>query len=364
MRTLSLLAVVFLMALCQIEAQETMQPAPNTRSWDVFIEVHDDRPNQTDLIFADILSGETFTLHTIGERYTLLEDGVLYFDTRDRQVKLAKPNGTIRDHPFITMTPDAYRVDWAVSTDRQAIAWTLARKSSDSILTTSTFMADANGTEIRELLTDGPRTHVRVLPIALSDDKAELYMDVHPDGIDEYAPYVQYAGLFALNLASGEMRTLPGEPACFCAAGFGTGMFLRLRPNDESGGVDVQLDSLHGGAARVIPALSRQHDARAGGVLVSADNTLAVYALSQMRGYGTAEQAVRTVFMRVNLLTLEQSPLSKPITSFVQPLKWTEDNTAILFTSDRQNGTWKIILDSGQVVKVAAATYLGHLRQR
>jgi len=76
------------------------------------------------------------------------------------------------------------------------------------------------------------------------------------------------------------------------------------------------------------------------------------------------EQAVRTVFMRVNLLTLEQSPLSRPITSFVQPLKWTEDNTAILFTSDRQNGTWKIMMDSGQVVKVAAATYLGHLRQR
>ena len=362
MRTLPLLFALLLMASPLLQAQEMIQPELNARSWDVFVERKD---GETRLMFMDILTGETASFSTIGERYTLLDSNVLYFDASDRQVKLIKPNGSIREHPFITMTPDTYRVDWAVSTDRKSIAWTLTRKSVEHALTTSTFVADAAGTEIREVLVDGPRKELRVLPIALDNDKAELYMDVHPDGISPHTPYIQYASLFALDLTSGEIRTLPGEPACFlCAAGFGSGLFLRLPPSEQSNGIDARLDNVHGGAARVIPAISQKNYTQAGDVLISADSTLAVYALSQPRGYRTAEQAVRTVFVQVNLLALEQSIVSNPISAFVHPIKWTEDNTAILFTSKKQNGTWKLNLESGQVIKVAAAAYLGHLHDR
>ncbi len=367
MRTLALLSVVLLAAfssLNPLDAQETIQPELNARSWDVFAERRDGRSQQTNLIFMDILTGETVSLNTVGERYTLLDSGVLYFDASDRQVKLAKPDGAVRQHPFITMTPDAYRVDWAVSTDRKSIAWTLTRRNADHALMTSTFVADAAGSEIREVLADGPREKLRVLPLAFGDDQTELYLDVHPDEIRPDVPYTQYASLFALDLTSGEIRTLPGEPACFlCAAGFGAGLFLRLLPDEESNGVDVRLDSLRGGAARVIPAISQYHNAQAGNVLINDDNTSAIYVWSRRRGHG-AEQTVRTVFVRVNLLTLEQLIVSRPIAAFVHPIKWTEDNTAILFTGEGRNGTWKLDLQSGQVAKVAAAAYLGHLHSR
>ncbi len=360
MRILHLFFVLSLMGWPPLRAQETAQPELNARRLDVFIEASG---NETRLIFIDILTGETAALNTRGERYTLLKSGVLYFDTDDRQVKLALPDGAVGEHPFIIMPPDAYRVDWAVSADREAIAWTLTRKSADHALMTATFVADAAGSDIREVLADGPREELRVLPIALSHDQAELYMDVHPDGISPPAPYIQYASLFALDLTSGDIRTLPGEPACFlCAAGFGPGLFLRLLPSEEGKGIDVRLDSVHGGAARVIPAIRRQHHTQAGGALISPDGALAVYA-AQLGGGGT-DAAARTVFVQVNLHTLEQSIVSNPIRAWAHPIKWTEDNSAILFSGGGRNGTWKLHLASGEVIKAADATYLGHLPGR
>jgi hypothetical protein len=54
-----------------------------------------------------------------------------------------------------------------------------------------------------------------------------------------------------------------------------------------------------------------------------------------------------------------QTALTDPITTFVRPVAWTEDNSAILFTSPTLDGTWKIQLSDGALVKVAEATYLG-----
>ena len=353
MRTLILLGLV-LMALAPLQAQETILPERNQRSWDVFVQ---GRPEQTKLIFMDILTGERVAFNTRGERYTLLEGWVMYFDIEARQVKMARPGEPIRQHPFIIMSPDDYRVDWAVSADRRSIAWTLARRNAEQALTTSTFVADAAGSDIREVLADGPRAGLRVLPIALSDDQTELYMDVHPDGMNP-TPYTQYASLFALHLATGEIRNLPGEPACFlCAAGFGEGLFARLTSDGQSLGVEVRLDSLHGGAARVIPAIPQDNAGQAGDVLISPDGGLAVYALSQM----DAKQAVRTVLARVDLHKLEQSILGRPMAGFAHPIAWTEDGGAILLTNEQRNGTWKIDLNAGRLVKTADATYLGHL---
>ena len=65
--------------------------------------------------------------------------------------------------------------------------------------------------------------------------------------------------------------------------------------------------------------------------------------------------------MLVDLQLMTQAPLTDPITTFVEPLAWTEDNTAIIFTSRQRDGTWKINLSDGKLDKVANATYLGKL---
>lgn len=354
--------LIFALSLCYVSAQDTLQPDFDNHTWQIFIE-RDTGDDGTDTLqFIDVLTGDTRSVDINGERYTPLVRQVLYFDRIQQVVKTVTPDGTIQAHPFITLPAGTRRIDWVVSQDRKSIAWTITTGIDASNLTTSTYIAGIDGSNIREILVDGPRANVRALPIAFSENVSELYMDTHPDGISQFAPYTQYAGLFSLDLSSGEIGTLPGEPACFCGAGFGSGMLLRLVLNSALDGFEVKVYSVDGGDARTIPAITRRNYTQAGDVLLSENGAYAIYALSQVRGFGTQEQIVRTVFILVDLLTFEQEIINNPITTFVHPVAWTEDNTAILFTSTQQNGTWKINLADGQLVKVASASYLGMLR--
>lgn len=354
--------LVFALLISPIFAQDTVQPTFDNHTWDIFIE-RDTGENGTDtLLFVDVLTGETLSVDVQGERYTLLLRSIMYFDIGVQQVKQVFSDGTTQDHPFIIKTPDIQQIEWVVSDDRKSIAWTLTRELEADNLMTTTFIAAIDGSNSREIFTDGPRQNVRALPVAFSDDNSKLYMDAHPDGISQFAPYTQYAGLFMLDLISGDIQTLPGEPSCFCGAGFGSGTMLRLSLNGGLDGFDVNVYSVDGGQPRIISAITRRNYTQAGDILLSDDGAFAVYALSQVRGFGTAEQIVRTVFIQVDLLTLEQAVINNPITTFVHPIAWTEDNTAILFTSTQQNGTWKINVDDGQLIKVANASYIGRLR--
>lgn len=360
MKYATLFLILFFSFISSALAQDTTQPTFENHTWDIFVERDTDDGKDT-LIFLDVLTGDLRSVSVNGERYTPLLKNVIYFDPIESQVKLANPDGRILNHPFIIYSFGVKHIDWVVSDDRKSIAWTITRDLGDSNLVTTTFVSDIEGSNIREVLIDGPRTNVRALPIAFSDDNSRLFMDAHPDGISQFAPYTQYAGLFTLDLTTSELLPLPGEPACFCGAGFGSDMLLRLSLNSNLDGFDVNVYSVDGGEPRTITAITRRNYTQAGDVLLSDDASFAVYALSQVRGFGTVEQIVRTVFIKVDLLTLEQEIINNPITTFVHPIAWTEDNTGILFTSTQQNGTWKISLADGQLVKVTNASYLGRL---
>ena len=361
MRPLIIALLLLFLWLVPAASQETAQPTFDNHTWDVFIERDTSNDESDTLLFIDVLTGETVSVETTGERYTPLPKGVIFFDWVEKQVKWVTPDGLIQDHPFIIFSFGVRRIDWVVSNDSKFIAWTLTREGGNNTLITTTFVADIEGNNIREVLIDGPRENVRALPIAFSEDNQMLYMDTHPDGLSQFSPYTQYAGLFALDLKSGDISPLPGEPSCFCGAGFGSGMLLRLVLNSDLDGFDVAVYSVDGGDPRTIPAIIRRNYTQAGDVLFSDDGSYAVYALSQVRGFGTVEQIIRTVFIQVDLLTFEQEVINNPITTFVHPVAWTEDNTAILFTSEQQNGTWKINLADGQLIKVADASYIGRL---
>lgn len=337
------------------------QSVPTTfarHKWDVFVE-RDIRADGMDRMhFIDVLTGTVTQAETLGERYTPLGDGVLYYDPLLQQVMQATPDGQVRLHPFIAMGT-ARRVDWIVSADGERIAWTLTEGDGE-MLTTQTFIAGADGSGLRQVQQDGPRNSVRVLPVTFNRDATALYMDVHPDGLSRFMPYTQYAGLFELNLLSGEVRSVPGENLCFCGAGFSRTALMRLAVTPEGYAVQVY-DLLSGRRRGVIPPLSGGNWTLAGGVLVAPDGTQAVYALSQIENFGATNQSVRTVFALVDLLTLTQRALTEPILTYVTPVRWTEDNSAILFTSPQQSGTWKVAVADGALTLVADATFIGTL---
>lgn len=342
-------------------AAGTAQAQTRAVFYQVFLERAVGDNGEDRLTFIHVLTGDETPLDVTGQRYTPFGEGILYFDPAANRVMLAAPDGTTRPHPFIQPGPNTRRVDWLLSPDSKVIAWTLVDGESNR-LTTTTTVANLDGTNPRQVLLDGPRDSIRALPVAFNKDHSVLYMDFQPEGISDFTPFPQYAGLIALDLTTLQWAYLPGEPGCFCGAGFGAGLFLRLKVNGDLSGFDLHIYNLAGQVEQTVPAQAIRNYTQAGDILLSPDGTQAVYALSQIKDFGKADQSARTVFMLVDLSAMTQTPLTEPITTFVEPLAWTEDNSAIIFTSRQRDGTWKINLSDGQLDKAAEATYLGTVR--
>lgn len=338
----------------------TIVGAQTSTVWQVYLFRNRDDIATDMLVFVDVATGEETNTLISGERYTVLDDAVLYYDPQQRTVMLATPDGETRTHPFIQPTPTARRIDWVLADDGGHIAWTITEGTPQSGLMTTTYLADISGADMQQIFVDDARTDgIRMLPVALNPDETVLYMDYQPDGVGELATYRQYAGLFALDIATGEISFLPGEPGCFCGAGFGRGYLLRLTLNQQGNAFDLRVVNLISATETLIPALPLPNYTQAGDILISRDGTQAIYAVSQFTGFGTPDQAVQTVFMLVDLRTMTQRRLTDPITTFVHPIGWTDGGTAILFASPEIDGTWKINIDDGRLIRVAEATYLG-----
>ena len=359
------LAILWLIACMLVStplsAQDTALPEAEQPGWDVFLRMDEDDA-ATELVFINILTGEMNSISTAGERFTLLGNGVIYYDLDEDQVKQAAPNTSIRDHPFVSKSADTERVDWVVFRDGQTIAWTATRRGDGGTLSTSTYVSDWDGAGSREVLVDGPRDGVRVVPVAFSAATNELIMEAHPDGISDLFSYAQYAGLFALELVDGAVRQLPDESGCFCAAGFGEGVLLRFPPSARAGGVEVEVYSLDGSQKMVMESAAPAGFMSPGEALVSADDNLALYVVSQVPVQGSATDETRSVFVLADLQTLEQSLVSHPIAGLARTVAWTEDHGAVLFTNDQQLGTWKLRLSDGKISELASALYLGSLK--
>jgi hypothetical protein len=312
------------------------------------------------LIFLDLLNGEQRTISLYGERYTITPQGVLFYAPTSNRVQLALPDGSLRDHPFIQPGPNTRRIDWVIDPDARLVAWTTT-EGTPGLLTTVTRIAQFDGADQREVLVDGPRDGIRALPIAFSAERTHLYMDYQPDSIADFTSFRQYAGLFQLDLASSELTMLPGEPGCFCGAGVGGGWFLRLLLTEDQTGFDLRARALERSIDATIPALRLSDFTQGGDIVIAADGTQAVYALAQIRGFGTAAQTIQTVFVLVDLQGLAQVVIGSPVDFLLRPTAWTEDNSAVLLVSPTRDGTWKLDMADGALSQISTTTYLGSI---
>ncbi len=354
---------ILLAAAMSVFGQDVVQPGLQQHSWDVFTRRNAENPAQTDLIFINLLSGERTTIGAAGEHFTLTNGGVIYLDRQAGQVKLAKADGIVRDHPFIHASSDARHVDWVLSQDGDQIVWTISRIVDDGQLITATWLADIAGAEIRELLVYGPREGIRLLPIAFGENESEIYMEAHADGSERLSAYTRRTGLFALAVTADELHTraLPGAPNCLCAVGFGANRMLRLAPDSDSGGLEVEVYPLDGGERQVIPALSRGNYRDGGNILVSEDGTQAIYALSRARDSAAEIDEIRTLLVHVDISNGRQRIASSPISDLARPLAFTDEDRAVLFTTGQSSLTYKLDLENGHQAEVADAVYLGQL---
>lgn len=314
------------------------------------------------LLFVDSLSGALQSVQIDGAQYTPIDEGILYLDRRLNRVMIATVTGGIQPHPFIAIPDDLLQIDWVIGPD-QHIAWTLTRGTPDR-LRTETYLHD--GASTRLILEDGPRSDgVHLLPVALLSDRTTLVMDAgQPFGLAALAPYQQYAGLFTLDLMTGERRELPGEPACFCGAAFRDDLFMRMGLADSGDGYIVNIYDRADGSQVTIDETLAGVFPLAGDLLIAPDGARAIYALSNIEQFGGDAQRVRTAFVLVDLTTMAQRLLATSITTFLHPVRWTDDGQSVIFVSPDERGTWKIRLDTGELERVAMASYLGEIMIR
>ncbi len=340
-------------------AQPTIPDQVHPRQ--VFIARNVDGLGTTRLILVDLLTGQERTVDVFGERFSVTPQGVMYYSPADKRVKVVGGDGSITEHPFVQPGETSRRIDWVVDADGQRIAWTLT-DGRDGALTTLTEVADVNGENRRLLLADGPRAGIRAFPVAFSPDQTALYMDYQPDSIGDLTTFRQYAGLFAVALEDAEVLSLPGEPGCFCGGGFGGGWFLRLTLTPDLPNFALRVTQLERGQSEMLSALPLTDFTQGGDVLISPQGARAIYALAQVRNFGTPEQQIQTVLVQVDLTTLTQTVLGDVIDFLLRPVAWTEDESAVILSSPQFDGTWKIGVPDGELEQTARATYLGTIR--
>lgn len=315
------------------------------------------------LFFVDSVTGEALTVDVRGQRYTVVGGYVLYQDPDTGALLRAWPDGRTEPHPFIQPAPETERIDWVVSPDRAWVAWTLTDRAEGGQLATVTTLARADGTEPRLILTDGPDAFWRVLPLALTNERV-FFFDRQPQGVAGFFFYPQYASVYRLDVNAGEAQPelLPFEPNCFCGAGLSADgqFFFRLERVSEAGGYDARAWDLAAGVDVFAPTITPSYRL-AGAVLVGPDGRQAVYSLANNLTIDSADSG-RERFM-LALIDAEQRVqrplLSSPSLVPLLPLAWTEDGQGVLLYNPRQDGTWKLILETGEVRQVAGATWVG-----
>ena len=344
------LAFLTLLMTFRVSALEAVPAAPLKDPQQVFL------LSGNQLNFVDLLTGSSNSVAVNGDHFTLIANGIMFFDRANRRVMIAASDGTLTEHPFIQPADGVTRIDWNISHDQQTIAWT-ETSGAPAALTTTTYIAGIDGSQQRMVFSDGPRNSIRAYPVAFSEDKSILYMDYQPDTIGDLTPFRQYAGLFALDLVSGSTNSLPGEPGCFCGAGIGGDTFVRLTLADS--GFNLRIRSLTNSAEATLAPINNY--TQGGDVLIAPDGNRAVYALAQITGFGSPSQTVQTVIVLVDLLNLSQRTLAPPSNRLLRPILWTEDDSAVLFADPQSQTTWKAMIRDGTFEQVATGIYLGTL---
>lgn len=344
-------------------------PVPHPRH--VFIERGQaDAPDA--LLFLDLITGESTRVPVTGERYTLLTDGVLFYDPARQRMRVALPDGRVRDHSVMQPPENARRIDWVTSADRHRLAWTIT-EGDPSALTTTTYVLALEGEgelSARQVLADGPRDGIRAYPVAFDVAGERLYMDYQPDTIAGLLPLDLYAALFSIDLTSGVSRSLPGEPGCFCGAVIGGGQFVRLALAD-AGGFSVRIIDVEALSQRIAPPVTlSQPDlaafAQAGDVRLSPDGGQAIYTLMRVYAAADPDRAMESALILVDLADLTQRVVLPPTFDRIRVIDWTADASGLLIAvqpATADTGGITVLLDavSGATRQAAPLELLGIL---
>lgn len=333
-------------------AAGAQEPLPGLA--DVFL-APDDPPGGATIYFVDALTGlSTVVSVADGTDFTLSGDAVIYRKTLSGAIMRVRASGAIEPHPFLRWSPDLASLNWVVSPDGDAIAW--VEQGIDG--STHSYLALADGSDRRELPLPAPPAGTRLVPVALAD-KLALFV------YDAAAPLEPAAGTPYTVVHAPRVYDPLGEAfipfddalPCPCATGISANgrWIARLQAPGGSGPFALNLsDSGSGAAVRLQPPAL---DFRlAGDVVVSATGTLAAYSVAS----GTGESGpVQYGVVLADARARQQWLVVSSGAVRMRPIRFTDQDAALLLADAAQGGTHKLELATGQLTRVSHRTYLG-----
>ncbi|HYO89233.1 MAG TPA: hypothetical protein VER79_11330 [Candidatus Limnocylindrales bacterium] len=351
------LLLIAALTLGVVPLQARPAPPPDAPT-NAFVTNAAERGGQDTLTLNNLLTGESSQVTVSGAHYSIVGRDVVFLDDASGRVQAVGSDSEIREHPLIQPSETARRIDWISSPAAGLVAWIVTEGTPDA-LTTTTYTASPEGAGARLVLRDGPRAGIRAFPVAFSDDGSTLFMDYQPDTIADLTPLRQYAAMFALDLASSTVFSLPGESSCYCGGAVGSGKFVRLALAEA--GFDVRVTDLARGSTTVIPSLGLADYTQAGDVLIAPGGAQAVYTLLQLVPGAPEGERLRSLWVLVDLVNGTQRLLNPddPEPRILRPVTWLDNGQGVLLVDSAQPGTWRLDVDSGALAQVASASFIG-----
>ncbi len=351
-RTLPLLILLALSLLpLPIHAQE---PVPNRV--EVFV-ARDAASTAARLYLMDPLSGLSRVVSLEdGQNFALVGDYVIYEKARTGAIMRARADGTIEPHPFIRHGADTARLMWVVSSDRRAIAWVEVSTAGVS----TAYVAWADGSELETLPIPSPAPPNVLRPLALTDDRTAILVDLESPDKPSTLPFVTYTHVTEYHIRERAAYPLTGEPLCPCAAAITPDgrILARLEAINGQGPFALHLWDLPDQLDLRVPAPALPYR-MAGDLLLSESGALAIYAVAAGVGPETGQFQEQYALIVVDTAAQTQRLIAGPSPVRYRPLAFEDGDSTVLAVGVNQPGTFKIDLATGAVLRISADEYLG-----
>jgi len=317
---------------------------------DVFVS-KDAETGLTRLYFLDALSGLSTVVNIeSGRHFALVGDYVIYEKARTGAIMRANAQGTLEPHPFIRRGVDIEQIRWVASPDGSAIAWVEVNTDGVSAL----FVAQADGSGLRQLPISTPGDGKILLPLALSNGMAQLVYDAaHPLESPSGVLFEVYEYLSVYRIAEERFVTLTGEPICPCAAAATPDghTVSRLEAAAGRGPFALRVWDVPTGAETLVPAPNLPYRL-AGDLILNEAGTLAAYSAATGDGPPYVLIVVDAVGRRQRLARSSE-------TVRYRPLAFIDGDSALLLADAEADGTFKLDLTTGELIRVSDKRYLG-----
>ena len=363
------LLVFWLIGLMVLAMPLTPTIAQNTPAIDVFLQYDADR-QQIEVFFSNPITGLS-ALATIDnfppelnplDEFDVTANGVIYRDPATGLPHLITPTGRVLNFDFIPQSPvQLDRVDWVLSDDMRTIAW--AEIDLNQLgWQTRIYIADVDGSNL-QVLPDLPIlpmqvTH-RVEMLGVSNSGERVFFDnEHLPNVPNGFLFVGYQRITAYADQISTYFDLPNEPNCVCPARITNNgqSFLRLQSSFQVNGYELHVWNLQDNSEVVVPAIDMPYP-QAGFMLLNSSRALALYLIGETDG---ASETYGLVL--VNIASRQQTVILDEWTTRLRPMAFIDRNTSALLVDVDEQITYKLRLDTGEMLAVADKMWIGTIQ--